>query len=123
MLVPLYYASVDFCLRKHYRSSVKLRGKTVVITGGNTGIGREAILDLAGRGAKIIMACRDVEKGRKAVEYVRKQVPEANIIVKELDLSSFASIRALQKIYWQQNPTFTTSSTTQLLEHVRNGKQ
>ncbi|GIY44182.1 hypothetical protein CDAR_497931 [Caerostris darwini] len=94
MSVAFCYATKDFWLRKHYHSNVKLCGKTVVITGGNTGIGREAILDLAGRGAKVVMACRDVEKGKRAAEYVRKQVQEANITVMKLDLTAFASIRS-----------------------------
>ena len=47
-------------------SDVKLDGKTVVITGCNTGIGYETVLDLAGRGARIIMACRDINKAEAA---------------------------------------------------------
>ena len=46
--------------------AVKLIGKTVVITGANTGIGYETALDLAKRGAKIIMACRDLTKAAEA---------------------------------------------------------
>ena len=52
-------------------SDVKLDGKTVVITGCNTGIGYETVLDLAGRGARIIMACRDTTKAQTAKEKVR----------------------------------------------------
>ncbi|GBM04337.1 hypothetical protein AVEN_129011-1, partial [Araneus ventricosus] len=43
--------------------------------------------------AKVIIGCRDTEKGRKAAENIRRQVPEANVIVKHLDLASFSSIR------------------------------
>ena len=52
-------------------SDVKLNGKTVVITGCNQGIGYETALDLAGRGAKVLMACRDLVKAEAA----KKQVP------------------------------------------------
>ncbi|XP_055950260.1 retinol dehydrogenase 11-like [Argiope bruennichi] len=83
----------DFLLRKEYYSSTKLCGKTVIITGGNAGIGKETTLDLAARGAKIIMACRDVEKGKIAAVDIQKQVQNANIIVRHLDLASFTSIR------------------------------
>ena len=53
------------------QSDVRLDGKTVVITGCNTGIGYETALDLAGRGARIIMACRNVEKAKEAKEKVQ----------------------------------------------------
>ena len=51
-------------------SDVRLSGKVVVITGCNQGIGYETAFDLAGRGAKIVMACRDLEKA----EVAKKQV-------------------------------------------------
>jgi len=44
----------------------KLTGKTVIITGANAGIGKETAIDLASRGARIIMACRDLKKAAAA---------------------------------------------------------
>ena len=48
----------------------RLDGKTVVITGCNTGLGYETALELAKRGARIIMACRDIAKAKSAKETV-----------------------------------------------------
>ncbi|GBM12753.1 Retinol dehydrogenase 11 [Araneus ventricosus] len=89
----LFEAVRDFVVRKEYHSSAKLCGKTVIITGGSAGLGKETALDLAARGAKIILACRDVEKGKVAAVDIQKQVQNANTIVRHLDLASLSSIR------------------------------
>ena len=48
------------------RSDVRMESKTVVITGANQGIGYETALDLAGRGARVIMTCRRTDAGEEA---------------------------------------------------------
>lgn len=48
------------------QSDVKLSNKTAIVTGANTGIGYETALDLARRKAKVIVACRDLDKGNTA---------------------------------------------------------
>lgn len=68
-------------------------GKTVLITGGNTGIGYEAAKDLAIRGAKVIMACRDMEKCEKAMLQIKESAPNAELVPVELDLASLESVR------------------------------
>lgn len=93
-------AAVGVALLKKYfaggvcRSEERLDGKTVVITGANTGIGKETALDLAKRGARVIMACRDLDKANSAAKEVQKESGNGEIFVKKLDLASIDSIKA-----------------------------
>ena len=68
-------------------------GKTVVITGGNTGIGKETARILAWRKARVILACRNITKGLQAAADIIENTGNRNIEVKKLDLSSFQSVR------------------------------
>ena len=75
------------------RNNVNLRGKTALITGGNTGLGKATALALAQKGAKVILACRSLERGDKAAMEIRSQVENAQVSVYFLDLSSLTSVR------------------------------
>ena len=66
---------------------------TVLITGGNAGIGKETAVGLAERGARVAITARDPAKGDAAAAEVRERVPGAVVDVVPLDLASFASIR------------------------------
>ncbi|XP_059205817.1 retinol dehydrogenase 12 isoform X2 [Centropristis striata] len=79
------------------RSKVRLDGKTVLITGANTGIGKETAMDMAKRGARVILACRDMTRARIAADEIRQQSGNGNVVVKKLDLSSLQSVRDLAK--------------------------
>lgn len=74
-------------------SKARLDGKTVIITGANTGIGKETALDLARRGARVILACRDLNRALKSADEIRKKTGNGNVFVEILDLASFDSIR------------------------------
>ena len=78
-------------------SKAKLDGKTVIITGANTGIGKETAIDLAKRNARVILACRSQEKGKKAEVDVRRESGNNDVHFRQLDLSSFTSIRKFAK--------------------------
>lgn len=63
--------------------------KTCLITGANTGIGKETALDLAGRGAKVVMVCRDRQRGSKAQAEVQAQgTHPVELLVGDLSLQS-----------------------------------
>ncbi|XP_032408007.1 retinol dehydrogenase 12, like [Xiphophorus hellerii] len=76
-----------------WSSDVRLDGQTAVITGANTGIGKETAIDLAKRGARVILACRDMEKAQTALTEIIKSSGNDNVICMKLDLSDTKSIR------------------------------
>lgn len=69
-------------------------GNVAIVTGANSGIGLEAARMLAQRGAEVVLACRNVEKGEAAAATIRQRTETANVRVEALDLASLASIRA-----------------------------
>ena len=80
-----------------------LAGKTAIVTGSNSGIGFEAAKALAAKNAKVIMACRNTEKGEKAAAEIRSLYPGSNIIVAELNLGHLASVRTFAGNFLQEN--------------------
>lgn len=58
-----------------------MRGKTVLITGAASGLGLAAATELVSRGARIILACRDLDKGRSVVTDIRKRYPSGGELV------------------------------------------
>ena len=69
-------------------------GRLAVVTGANTGLGFETARVLAARGASVVLAVRDIEKGRRAAARIVDADPGANVMVQLLDLASLDSIRA-----------------------------
>ncbi|MFC4358287.1 oxidoreductase [Halobium salinum] len=71
-----------------------LTDRTVVVTGANSGIGREAVREFARAGARVVLACRDTEKGAAAARDIRRDAPDADLDVRELDLADLDSVAA-----------------------------
>jgi NAD(P)-dependent dehydrogenase (short-subunit alcohol dehydrogenase family) len=70
------------------------QGRVAVVTGANTGLGFEIAQTLAVRGASVVLAVRNLEKGKEAAARVAAAAPGANVTVQELDLTSLDSVRA-----------------------------
>ena len=90
-----------------------LIGTTAVVTGASSGIGLETARALAAHGASVTLACRNVAKGERAAEVIRRgrrgvddlssakrDVPRVGVRVAELDLASLASVRRFAEA-WQ----------------------
>ena len=69
------------------------RGKRAIVTGANSGTGKEAARKLAGAGASVILAVRTVAKGEQAMREIRAQHPHADVEVRRVDLADLASVR------------------------------
>jgi NAD(P)-dependent dehydrogenase (short-subunit alcohol dehydrogenase family) len=69
-------------------------GRTAVITGANTGLGYETAAALAAKGAHVVLAVRNLDKGKEAADRITNATPGAGVAVQELDLTSLESVRA-----------------------------
>ncbi|WP_274362827.1 oxidoreductase [Paenibacillus thermotolerans] len=70
-----------------------MEGKTIVVTGGGSGIGFEAASVLASKGAEVILAVRNEEKGNRAAKQIHANDPHAKVSVMHLDLGDLSSVK------------------------------
>lgn len=76
-----------------YRKPNRIDGKVVIVTGCNTGIGKETALELARRGARLYMACRDAARCEAARLEIIERTQNPNVFNRTLDLASLSSVR------------------------------
>ncbi|GAB0089949.1 retinol dehydrogenase 13 [Sergentomyia squamirostris] len=85
-----------------FTNPIMAEGKVVIITGANTGIGKETALDLAKRKAHVYMACRDMEKCEQARTEIVLESKNKYIYCRQCDLASFDSIRKFVDNFQQE---------------------
>nr|ACI69749.1 Dehydrogenase/reductase SDR family member 13 precursor [Salmo salar] len=89
---------------KRCKSKAKLRGKTVIVTGSNTGIGKMTTLDLARRGARVILACRSKQRAEAALADIKRESGSNEVVFMQLDLASLKSVRSFAETFLKTEP-------------------
>lgn len=69
------------------------RGKVAVVTGASAGLGLETARELAAAGATVVLAVRSIERGEAAMDDIRSTVPDARLLIQQMDLASLESVR------------------------------
>lgn len=70
-----------------------LSGKTIIVTGGNSGIGFESVKAFAEKGAEVILASRSIKKGNEAKDEILKNPVKGKVEVMQLDLADLSSVK------------------------------
>lgn len=78
-------------------------GRTALITGANTGLGFHNAQDLAAKGAKVVLACRNERRAQAAMDRIDDAVPNADLAFLELDLASLDNVRAAAAAYRERH--------------------
>lgn len=81
-----------------------MKGQTVLITGGNSGMGLATTIEMARRGAQVIMACRSRQRGEEALAEAKRQSGSDHITLMLCDLASFDSIRSFAEEFISKHP-------------------
>ncbi|SER44494.1 SDR family NAD(P)-dependent oxidoreductase [Actinokineospora terrae] len=80
-----------------------LEGKTAVVTGANSGLGKATVAALAKLGAAVHLVVRDAAKGERARDEIAEDVPNAHLEIGECDVSNLASVREFAKAFTAQH--------------------
>uniref|UniRef100_UPI0037E81996 dehydrogenase/reductase SDR family member 13-like n=1 Tax=Semicossyphus pulcher TaxID=241346 RepID=UPI0037E81996 len=85
--------------RSKCKGNAAMAGKTVIITGGNTGIGKATALHLARKGARVILACRNRDKAEAAIADIQQVTGSTDVLYMQLDLASLKSVRCFTETF------------------------
>lgn len=85
--------------RSKCKGNGAMAGKTVIITGGNTGIGKATALHLARKGARVILACRNRDKAEDAIADIQQETGSTDVLYMQLDLASLKSVRCFTETF------------------------
>lgn len=88
----------------HDQQGKDQRGKRIVVTGASAGLGLASAEQLAARGAQVVLAVRNFERGQAAVDRIRSVVPDADLEIADLDLANQSSVRAFIDDQRQRTP-------------------
>ena len=75
-----------------------MEGKTFIVTGSNSGIGKELVFELASRKARVVMACRDLVKCEEARKGIVLDTRNKYVYCRKCDLASFQSVRQAEDL-------------------------
>lgn len=95
-----------------------MRGKTIIVTGANSGIGKATTVELLKQQGRVIMACRDQVRAEEAVEEIIKEAGQDNgeVLIKHLDLASLRSVQTfceeIIKVFSHVQPRWNIDDTT-----------
>ena len=81
------------------------RSKTILVTGGNAGIGLATAKALAGRGHRVIIACRNADKAKEAIRLIQDPAPNASVSFRRLDLASLDGTRRFAEAFLEDFPS------------------
>ena len=95
LIATVVFATIIALLKKYFNGgsfsipNISLKGKTAVVTGGNSGIGAETVRELAKLGCSIVIGARDKSTATTLIKSIKKENPSAEVEFVSLDLSSF----------------------------------
>ncbi|XP_039264796.2 dehydrogenase/reductase SDR family member 13-like [Styela clava] len=105
LLIIITYAWMKFVKTGPvFKNDLEIDGKTVLITGGSYGIGKETALQLAKRKARVIIASRNEQRASEAIFDIKSQSGNDMVHYMKLDLSDFADVRRFVRNFIDTEP-------------------